>query len=223
MPSALAYAGPLGRICASHRALDAEKSMTLEPYLSHEREDLVEPGIPVQLDLGLWPTGMLIHPGEILVLEIAGHFTGPLTPPRTGQAGPDTNALATRNAGTNTIGTGGRFDSPRLAARRALTLQSGRCRHPERPPPTRLPAVASGRMPRGVDRVANMVDGGRAEAGQCDGHARGERPVDRRLVREPRAPSRLPGHAHVLRDGPRHGRHAHRAAPAWRDPQVVDA
>jgi predicted acyl esterase len=114
LPSALAYAGPLGRIRASHRALDAEKSTTLEPYLSHEREDLVEPGIPVQLDLGLWPTGMLIHPGEILVLEIAGHFTGPLTPPRTGQAGPDTNALPTRNAGTHTIRTGGRFGSRAL-------------------------------------------------------------------------------------------------------------
>jgi predicted acyl esterase len=111
LPSALAYAGPLGRIRASHRALDPDRSTALEPYLSHEREDLVEPGIPVQLDLGLWPTGMLIHPGETLVLEIAGHFAGPLTPPRTGQAGPDTGELPTRNAGTHTIRTGGRFGS----------------------------------------------------------------------------------------------------------------
>uniref|UniRef100_A0AAU2AHY4 CocE/NonD family hydrolase n=1 Tax=Streptomyces sp. NBC_00093 TaxID=2975649 RepID=A0AAU2AHY4_9ACTN len=111
LPSALAYSGPLGRIRASHRALDPEKSTTLEPYLSHEREDLVEPGAPVQLDLGLWPTGMLLHPGETLVLEIAGHFTGPVTPPRTGQAGPDTGELPTRNTGTHTIRTGGRFDS----------------------------------------------------------------------------------------------------------------
>ncbi|GHB58971.1 hydrolase [Streptomyces umbrinus] len=110
-PSALAYSGPLGRIRASHRALDEQRSTTLEPYLSHEHEDLVEPGVPVQLDLGLWPTGMLIHAGEILVLEIAGHFAGPLTPPRTGQAGPDTSELPTRNAGNHTIRTGGRFGS----------------------------------------------------------------------------------------------------------------
>ncbi|MEV5959880.1 CocE/NonD family hydrolase [Streptomyces sp. NPDC051987] len=109
LPSALAYSGPLGRIRASHRALDAEKSTTLEPYLSHEREDLVEPGVAVQLDLGLWPTGMLIHPGETLVLEIAGHFAGPLTPPRTGES-PDVE-LPTRNAGTHTIRTGGRYGS----------------------------------------------------------------------------------------------------------------
>lgn len=54
---------------------------------------------------------MLLHPGETLVLEIAGHFTGPVTPPRTGQAGPDTGELPTRNTGTHTIRTGGRFDS----------------------------------------------------------------------------------------------------------------
>jgi uncharacterized protein len=41
---------------------------------------------------------MLIQPGETLVLEITGHFAGPLTPPRSGQAGPDTSELPARNA-----------------------------------------------------------------------------------------------------------------------------
>ncbi|XVQ06888.1 CocE/NonD family hydrolase [Spirillospora sp. CA-255316] len=110
LSSALAYVGPNGRIRASHRALDPERSTTLEPYLSHQREELVEPGTPVQVDLGLWPTGMRVRAGETLVLEIAGHFAGPTEPARV-NVSPDTPPAPTRNAGAHTIRTGGRFDS----------------------------------------------------------------------------------------------------------------
>ncbi|GAA3614843.1 hypothetical protein GCM10022419_120100 [Nonomuraea rosea] len=108
LSAAIGYTGPIGRLRASHRALDTDMSTTLEPYVSHEREEPVEPGTPIQIELGLWPTGMLIHPGQTLVLEIAGHFAGPLTPP---QLGPGHAALPTRNAGIHTIRTGGQLDS----------------------------------------------------------------------------------------------------------------
>ncbi|MGW3133647.1 CocE/NonD family hydrolase [Streptomyces sp. NPDC001123] len=111
LPSAVAYAGPLGRIRASHRALDPERSTELEPYLTHAREEHVSLGQVVKLDLALWPTGMLLHPGETLVLEIAGHPAGPTTPPRTQPVDPDAEDVHSRNTGTHTVRTGGSLAS----------------------------------------------------------------------------------------------------------------
>jgi uncharacterized protein len=110
-PHAIGWPGPSGRLRASHRALDPEKSTTLEPYLSHDREERVQPGTPVQVDLGLWPIGMIVHSGQTLVLEIAGHPTGPTTVSRVHSTGSDDDLLPTRNTGIHTIRTGGRFSS----------------------------------------------------------------------------------------------------------------
>ncbi|MFJ3673522.1 CocE/NonD family hydrolase [Streptomyces sp. NPDC090106] len=104
--SHLAYTGPVGRLRASHRALDPVRSTMLEPYLSHELEEPVQPGTPIELDLGLWPTGMTVHAGETLILEIAGSPAGPFSASQPGRA-----PVATRNAGTHTLHTGGRFSS----------------------------------------------------------------------------------------------------------------
>ncbi|MFG2961096.1 CocE/NonD family hydrolase [Streptomyces sp. NPDC048291] len=113
LPAPLAYSGPAGRLRVSHRALDPDKSTNLAPYLSHAREEPVEPGTPVQVDLGLWPTGMRVNPGETLVVEIAGHYAGPFTPPR-GTGGDPNTPIPTLNTGTHTIHTGGHHTSAAL-------------------------------------------------------------------------------------------------------------
>lgn len=100
------YVGPTGRLRVSRRALDPAKSTLLAPYLAHDRDEPVTPGVPVEVQLGLWPTGLLLHPGQRLVLEIAGHPGGPL-PPSLTVTGLPPEPIPTRNTGRHSIHTGG--------------------------------------------------------------------------------------------------------------------
>ncbi len=108
LPATLSYTGPVGRLRVSHRALDRAKSTPAEPFLAHAAEELLNPGETVQVELALWPTSMIIHAGERLVVEIAGHPVGPLAGP--GLPGGDPH-LPTRNKGLHRIRTGGTYDS----------------------------------------------------------------------------------------------------------------
>ena len=108
LPATFSYTGPLGRLRVSHRELDTNRSTPSEPYLSHKVERRIEPGEAVPVELSLWPTSMLLHAGERLVVEIAGHPVGPLAPDML--PGGDIN-VPTRNHGEHRIRTGGRFDS----------------------------------------------------------------------------------------------------------------
>lgn len=110
LPATLSYTGPVGRLRVSRRALDLELSTPTEPLLSHKSEELVSPGEIVPVDLTLWPTSMLLHPGERLVIEIAGHVAGPLAPKYPPLPGSELS-LKTRNHGQHCIYTGGQFDS----------------------------------------------------------------------------------------------------------------
>lgn len=71
-PAGLGYVGPLGQLRASHRALDPDKSTPSEPYLTHAAEEPLTPGVPVAVEIALWPTSMVVRPGERLVVEVAG-------------------------------------------------------------------------------------------------------------------------------------------------------
>jgi predicted acyl esterase len=84
-----------GLLRVSHRALDRAKSTPFEPYLRHDREELLSPGQVVPVDIGIWPMAMRYRAGERLVLTIAAsrpiptdfdmHFgAAPLTVPRDG-------------------------------------------------------------------------------------------------------------------------------------------
>ncbi|MEU4650133.1 CocE/NonD family hydrolase [Nocardia fluminea] len=108
LPATLSYTGPVGRLRVSHRALDLERSTPSEPFLTHAAEDLLTSGDCVPVELSLWPTAILVHAGERLVVEIAGHPTGPLAGP--GLPGADLR-MPTRNKGIHRIRTGGRYDS----------------------------------------------------------------------------------------------------------------
>ncbi|KAJ5413813.1 hypothetical protein N7509_000440 [Penicillium cosmopolitanum] len=69
----LKYLGPTGILRASHRKLDSRLSKPYWPVHAHDQEERVKPGEIVQLEIGLWPTGIVFDEGEKLVLKIAGH------------------------------------------------------------------------------------------------------------------------------------------------------
>ena len=118
LPAAVAYTGPVGRLRASHRALDDTRSTRLEPVHTHAHEDLVAPGEVVELQIDLWPTAMKVHAGERLVVEIAGHPVGPLAmhmPGESGLPGGDIT-MPTRNQGVHRVHTGGAHASRLLFA-----------------------------------------------------------------------------------------------------------
>jgi predicted acyl esterase len=59
-----------GFLRVSHRALDSQHSTRLEPFHTHETEELLAPGQIVPIEIGLWPTAMRFHPGEQLTVIV---------------------------------------------------------------------------------------------------------------------------------------------------------
>ncbi|KAH8888033.1 hydrolase CocE/NonD family protein [Thozetella sp. PMI_491] len=68
-----------GLLRVSHRALDAKLSTELEPFYTHEHEELLKPGQIVPIELGIWPTALRFHPGEQLTLTIRPAPVVPVT------------------------------------------------------------------------------------------------------------------------------------------------
>lgn len=106
LPGGPIYAGPVGRIRASHRGLDIEKSTDAQPYLSHEKIEKISPNEVIELNLGLWPTGMLLHKEDTLVVEIGGKIVGPIAEAQASDEAKD-RKLESVNEGHHTIHTGG--------------------------------------------------------------------------------------------------------------------
>lgn len=61
-----------GWLRASHRALDREKSLPYRPIHTHMRDEPLTPGVPVQLDIEIWPTCIVVPPGYRLGLTVRG-------------------------------------------------------------------------------------------------------------------------------------------------------
>src|SRR5439155_1218557 len=57
---------------ASHRKLDAELSTPYRPYHSHDEVKKLKPGEPVELDIELWPTSIVVPAGHRLALTVRG-------------------------------------------------------------------------------------------------------------------------------------------------------
>lgn len=110
LPGGPIYAGPVGRLRVSHRALDESKSTDAEPYLSHENIELIEPKQVVEVNLGMWPTGMFLRKGETLVVEIGGKIVGPIAEAQASDAAKD-RKVESVNEGHHTIHTGGKMQS----------------------------------------------------------------------------------------------------------------
>jgi uncharacterized protein len=62
----------LGWLRASHRKLDLAKSLPYRPWHTDDEEWPLRPGEPVELDIEIWPTSIVVPPGYRLALNIRG-------------------------------------------------------------------------------------------------------------------------------------------------------
>jgi uncharacterized protein len=62
----------LGWLRASHRRLDADKTLPYRPYHTHDREEPLQPGAEYELDVEIWPTSVVIPAGYRIALTISG-------------------------------------------------------------------------------------------------------------------------------------------------------
>jgi predicted acyl esterase len=62
----------LGWLRASQRKLDPDKSLPYRPWHSHDAEQPLNPGEPVELDVEIWPTSIAVPVGYRLALSVRG-------------------------------------------------------------------------------------------------------------------------------------------------------
>jgi predicted acyl esterase len=62
----------LGWLRASQRKLDPKMSLPYRPWHSHDEEWPLKPGEPVELDIEIWPTCIVVAPGYRLALTVRG-------------------------------------------------------------------------------------------------------------------------------------------------------
>ncbi|KAH7408955.1 Alpha/Beta hydrolase protein [Cadophora sp. MPI-SDFR-AT-0126] len=108
------YHGPTGRLRASKRAVGQDPSLSEEKLQSqapaeiwrpYDQEDKVPAGTVVELDIPIWPAGMIFEAGESMRLEVKGHDH---------QLHEYENLhllLKNLNVGTHTVHTGGEYAS----------------------------------------------------------------------------------------------------------------
>ena len=61
-----------GWLRASHRKLDPVLSTEYRPYHAHDEAQPLRPGQPVQLDIEIWPTSIVVPQGHRLALTVRG-------------------------------------------------------------------------------------------------------------------------------------------------------
>jgi uncharacterized protein len=61
-----------GWLRASHRKLDPAKSLPYRPYHTHDEGQPLEPGVPVTLDVEIWPTCIVVPAGYRIGLCVRG-------------------------------------------------------------------------------------------------------------------------------------------------------
>src|SRR5438105_5482330 len=63
----------LGWLRASHRKLDPKRSLPYRPWHSHDEAWPLKPNVPVQIDVEVWPTCIVVPPGYRLALTVRGN------------------------------------------------------------------------------------------------------------------------------------------------------
>ena len=62
----------LGWLRASHRKLDPKLSQPYRPWHTHDEEWPLNPDEPVEIDVEIWPTSIVVPPGYTLALTVRG-------------------------------------------------------------------------------------------------------------------------------------------------------
>jgi predicted acyl esterase len=99
--------GPQGFLRASHAvSFDPDKSSETEVFYTHRIREPVAHGMVVKLDIPIWPIGMVIAPGEGIMLRVSGHD----------MCFPETELCRLRepedcNVGRHVLHAGGMYDS----------------------------------------------------------------------------------------------------------------
>ncbi|MFD1531560.1 CocE/NonD family hydrolase C-terminal non-catalytic domain-containing protein [Pseudonocardia aurantiaca] len=62
----------MGWLRASHRAIDPERSRPYRPWHPHDHADALTPGLPVPLDIEIWPTSVVVPVGYRVALTVQG-------------------------------------------------------------------------------------------------------------------------------------------------------
>lgn len=66
--------GPQGFLRASHaRTFDSKASKGNDLVYTHRTREAIEPGTIVELNIPIWPIGMVFAAGEGILLKISGH------------------------------------------------------------------------------------------------------------------------------------------------------
>ena len=95
----------LGWLRASHRELDEARSTPWQPWHLHAQELKLEPGVPVPVDIEIWPSGTHFGRGDMLRLIVQSRdvyeYPGAII----------ARHDDTRNAGQHVIHVGGKYDS----------------------------------------------------------------------------------------------------------------
>ncbi len=97
-------AAAYGWLRVSHRKLDPARSTPYRPFHTHDEIQKLKPGEPVPVEIEILPTSVVLERGHRLVLEV-----GAKDDPR--HSFTHTDARDRIQMGTNTIHTGGPFDS----------------------------------------------------------------------------------------------------------------
>ncbi|MPZ55583.1 MAG: CocE/NonD family hydrolase [Rhizobiales bacterium] len=62
----------LGWLRASHRKTDPARSLPYRPWHTHDEEWPLTPGVPVEVDVEIWPTCIVVPPGYRIGLTVRG-------------------------------------------------------------------------------------------------------------------------------------------------------
>ncbi|RWI57298.1 MAG: CocE/NonD family hydrolase [Mesorhizobium sp.] len=97
------HPGAWGKIRASRRALDPDRSGQNRPILLNQGERKLAPGEIVPVEIEIWPTSRIWHPGQRLRLQVAGRYIR--------EKWFEPLSWETDNSGKHVIHTGGRYAS----------------------------------------------------------------------------------------------------------------
>jgi predicted acyl esterase len=98
--SVLRYKGSNGRLRVSARHLDETLTTDAVPAHSFDRDEKLKPGEVVDIEIDLFPIGLVFYPGEQLRLVISAHNA-------LGAIMPATRDYIPQNSGTHIVHTGG--------------------------------------------------------------------------------------------------------------------